>query len=416
MRGQRPNVEIFVKDLTMKTTFPPKYSEDDWLYNTKNKFRMSLENQRLSERVVQNSRLVIQESLEIADNWKREVDHHLKERMSEIRFLIDELKKQKKNVMLEEEALNTFKDRVINAIEFLKEKSLNVCQQCFILREGRIGVDLCDDEVDRQLRQEMKVITGCQSLVNRLLRETKEQLRELRAAMYLLDQDLEFKDKALIIDDKNIKLKASGVDERAADVLHNYACKFSLREWESKTYYNIQQNAKQIVSAGQLRAYIDLLLKQVIEDLINQTERTNEAFVRRLEELKEVKAKLEIRQRDVAEHADYVQNNIVVLETELATKNRGLALCQTRLENRSYRPGLELTCDIVQDSLYAERKALIASICKFKEKIIENKAMFRYLLSVQMTLAEEINIKANSIKIDEVDCMLLREQLHYQTF
>lgn len=153
------------------------------------------------------SRRVVDETKDTTKNWQREVEHHMRERTSEIRFLVDELNRQKKTAMLEDETLNTYRNRVLNAIEFLKDKSLAICKQCLILREGRIGVDLCDDEVDRSLRRELKVIKGCQGLTDAALKESEEQIRKLRAAMFLLDQDLAAKDKSLAIDEKNLKLK-----------------------------------------------------------------------------------------------------------------------------------------------------------------------------------------------------------------
>lgn len=123
--------------------------------------------------------------------------------------------------MLEDEALNTYRSRVLNAIEFLKEKSLAICQRCLVMREGRLGVDLCEDEVDRNLRCELKVIKGCQCLMDKALRETNEQIRKLRATMYLLDKDLSQKDRSLLIDEKNLTLRQSQ-NLRGGELAHHH--------------------------------------------------------------------------------------------------------------------------------------------------------------------------------------------------
>lgn len=65
------------------------------------------------------------------------------------------------------------------------------------------------------------------------------------------------------------------------------------------TRQNIERAAKEINSARPLRAYVDTLLKQVIEDLSNQYNTVNEAFRRRIEETKEAKTKLEIQHSEV---------------------------------------------------------------------------------------------------------------------
>ncbi|XP_030570702.1 tektin-1 [Drosophila novamexicana] len=409
-------LQLASKHLGPVAKCPPRYSEEDWDYNNKIKFRITCDQEKLAERIVEESRRVVDETKDTTKNWQREVEHHMRERTSEIRFLVDELNRQKKTAALEDETLNTYRNRVLNAIEFFKEKSLAICKQCLILREGRIGVDLCDDEVDRSLRRELKVIKGCQGLADAALKEAEEQIRKLRAAMYLLDQDLAAKDKSLAIDEKNLKLKEFQQDLGKGQDLSKQHCQFSLTEWQAQTYENLEANAKALVSAGQLRAYIDLLLKQVCEDMQNQTDRTNEAFERRIAETKHVKQCLENKHKDTMDHIHQVQRNMNELEREMSDKQRAITLCQTRLSNRAHRPGLELTCDMVQDALYNELQALKASVCKLNQKLNENKASMRYLMHVQVMQEEEINIKANSCKIDEVDCMTLRQALKYTSF
>jgi hypothetical protein len=43
-------------------------------------------------------------------------------------------------------------------------------------------------------------------------------------------------------------------------------------------------------------------------------------------------------------------------------------------------------------------------------------ASLRHLLKTQVQLEEEINIKANTLKIDEVDCMTLRESMTFHSY
>nr|CAD7416259.1 unnamed protein product [Timema poppensis] len=43
-------------------------------------------------------------------------------------------------------------------------------------------------------------------------------------------------------------------------------------------------------------------------------------------------------------------------------------------------------------------------------------ASLRYLLRVQIQLEEDINIKINSLKIDEVDCMTIRQAMDYHAY
>lgn len=160
---------------------------------------------RETERLVDESRFT-------TNGWKNEVDYCLKERITEICFLSDELKKQKKEAMSEEQSLKNFKQRLLNATEKLKEKSLKICQKCIILRENRLGVDMVNDEVDNELSREIVVIKGCQNLVGKTLEQTNEQIRRLRATIYLLDRDISNKSKSLQIDETNLSLRENQMD------------------------------------------------------------------------------------------------------------------------------------------------------------------------------------------------------------
>lgn len=86
---------------------------------------------------------------------------------------------------------------------------VSICHKCIIMREGRRGVDLYNDEVSQELKQEIRVIYSCQEMLDRALNETVEQIRRLRATVYLLDRDLSNKGKSLSIDELNLTLRSN---------------------------------------------------------------------------------------------------------------------------------------------------------------------------------------------------------------
>lgn len=73
----------------------------------------------------------------------------------------------------------------------------------------------------------------------------------------------------------------------------------ALEEWEMKTKKNIDDSTKKIQSAKRIRSYIDLILKQIITDLINKKNLTDEAFRQRIEETTQAKEKLELQHSEV---------------------------------------------------------------------------------------------------------------------
>jgi tektin-1 len=70
-------------------------------------------------------------------------------------------------------------------------------------------------------------------------------------------------------------------------------------EWDHFSKKFIECAAKDVNNARSLRSYIDMLLKQVTEDLLSQYNVTNESFRRRIQETREAKVKLENEHHEV---------------------------------------------------------------------------------------------------------------------
>lgn len=70
-------------------------------------------------------------------------------------------------------------------------------------------------------------------------------------------------------------------------------------ETDLHSQMNMEQSAKRVNDARMLKSYIDTLLTQLYEDCCQQGYAVNEAFRRRIEEMKEAKTKLEHRHHEV---------------------------------------------------------------------------------------------------------------------
>lgn len=77
------------------------------------------------------------------------------------------------------------------------------------MRENRRSIDMVNDDADNELKREIIVITSCQAMLDKTLDETNEQIRRLRATIYLLDRDLANKSKAYQIDEANLSLRSN---------------------------------------------------------------------------------------------------------------------------------------------------------------------------------------------------------------
>lgn len=254
-------------------------------------------------------------------------------------------------------------------------------------------------------------------MLNKTLQQANEQVRRLKSTRYFMDRDLEDKLNVYKIDDHNSGLKETSLN---LSLYHGFTPldrgNVTQEEWEEFTKNNLEKAAKEINSARQLRAYTDILIRQAIDDLWDQYQAVNSALKRRIAETREAKTKMEIQHSEIVRQVNEMTRTITNLEKSLAEKEGFMALAHTRLGNRAQRPGIELCKDSVEIALVREVAELRKNCAELQHMLVEAHASLRYLLKTQIQLEEDLNIKTNSLKIDEVDCMTLRESMDYHAF
>ncbi|KAJ8680317.1 hypothetical protein QAD02_016104 [Eretmocerus hayati] len=395
----------------------PKFTVDDWYRNNKLRFYCSEAQKKLAQQVLDKSDKVCEFTTETVINNKNETNHCLEERINEIEFCKNELARSRDVLPLEIDALETYKNRLQASLSSLKQNALDICKKCLSARECRIGIDLVNDVVEVELRKECEKIKCAERLLSQSLRETQEQLRRLKSSLYYLDRDLEDKENNLRIDRYNSTLRESSLNLS----IYRGTCsleisKITNEEWQSQTKKNIDASKEEVQNALKYRAYIDHILKRILDDLINQKKSTDEAFKRRIKETKEIKEKLEIQHSEVMTQANAMSRNITKLEKTIAEKEGFIALVHTRLGNRCQRPTMELTRDNVEQSLTKELSELRDAVVLLQQTLYEAQATLRYLLKIQVQLEEDINVKTNTLNIDEVHCISMRQSIDYRVF
>ncbi|XP_063225967.1 tektin-1 [Bacillus rossius redtenbacheri] len=396
---------------------PTRFSLSEWCLCGRERCRTAADQQRLAELVLGESSRVRDVTAELTALHRREVEQSLQLRVRDVQFLKDENERQKAECCLEEEALGAYKERIQSALKSLRENALKLCKDCIILREGRLGIDLCRDSVEKELKKEIEIIEGAEALLVRTLEQTQEQLRSLRSTKYFLDRDNEQKSAALGIDRLCTELR---VTDLGLSTYHGdsplAAGHITYEEWTNMSRKNIDRAAKEINTARPLRSYVDTLLKQIIEDLWRQYHLTNNAFQQRIAETRQAKENLEKLHNQTVVKINEMVRNITSLQKAVADKKAYVALAHTRLGNRAQRPQMELCKDEVELNLLQEVNQLTESVTMLQEALAEAEASLRYLLRVQIQLEEDINIKTNTLKIDEVECMTIRLSMDYHAY
>ncbi|XP_074102593.1 tektin C [Cotesia typhae] len=403
----------------MEIVPPPtqKFTIDQWRLDNQARFRKCNIHCQLVESLIAESERICDSALELTKTNKTATDYELKEKLADVKFVKDEILRHRKDVILEIDALKTYKARLIDGLASIQENAAEICKKCLIAREHRLGIDLTVDDVEKELKKELEVISRADSIFTRTLEHTNEQIRILKSLLYYLDGDLENKDRSIQLDQRNLSLKETSLN---LSTYHGTASLdpsiITVQEWDLHTDEIVMSTMKQMNSTRVLRCYIDNILKEIVDDLNEQKEKTNEAFRQRILETKEVKARLESQHSEIIKQANAMTQNITRLEKNIAEKEGFLALAHTRLGNRCHRPNLELTRDQVEKKLVQEVYDIRQTVTKLQETLNEAYATLRYLLSMQIQLEEDINIKTNTLKIDEIECMTLRQSLNYHAY
>ncbi|XP_069646877.1 tektin-1 isoform X3 [Haliaeetus albicilla] len=382
-----------------------------------------------SERTIAESRRLLDEIEKSTQKTQSDVNKKIEQRQEEIKFWRQELDNKLEQIVHETEVLLTFKTRLEKSLESCKEP-LVIAQKCLLNRQRRAGIDLVHDEVEQELVKEAEVLQGVIALLERTLEQTNEQIRLNRSTKYNLEMDLKDKFTASMIDDYCASLTNNTPDIRYADNAVKIEGNFvSPEDWIDFSNINVEKADKQRNNSLALRALIDSILSQTVNDMRKQCEMVNVAFRNRVMEVKDAKHKLEtllaVRQCAALPSVGFVkvmnetasqEKNIAALRKAIADKEGPVKVAQTRLEARNHRPNVELCYDTVQYRLISEVQEITKNIQRLKDTLAQAETELKGLRRQQLSLEEEIQLKENTLYIDEVLCMQMRESLYINSF
>lgn len=295
-----------------------------------------------------------------------------------------------------------------------KELPHQITHECQQLREGRQGIDLVADDVEAQLAKESVLFENVKNILQGKINDCVEQLRLLRAANYQLDQDYKDKSDASQIDgglatlnttSKGISLFPNSTRVDSKSVLPE--------DWKQFTTDNIHTAEIEKAKSVALRENIDQILKETAAQILNQANAVEGAFNLRLSQYSDALNHDKQQQIKTQVSISAQEKLIKSLEDLIAEREYPLMLATTRLEKRTSRPNVELVRDHVQASLTGEVSQIQQTQEQLQAKLQEASANLRSLNRAELALQEDINIKTNSINIDN-QCMQRRQQFKYR--
>ncbi|XP_009878326.1 PREDICTED: tektin-3, partial [Charadrius vociferus] len=254
----------------------------------------------------------------------------------------------------ETNALTDVKTRLERALAET-EAPLQVAQECLRHREKRMGIDLVRDDVEKQLFTEVDGIRSCQERMQQHLDKAKAQLGSNRAAQHQLEKDLANKQVAHRIDDKCHHLRNSSQGIHYYRGVERVDATISVpASWAKFTSDNILRSQSVRAASAKLRHDIESLLVATANEMWRQFNTTNVAFTGRIAETAEAKSRLQTHLAKTLREIFKLETNLEALRKAIRDQGPPLKVAQTRLDERTRRPHVELCRDTAQLRLVNE--------------------------------------------------------------
>lgn len=390
---------------------PPKFLPAEWYIANKSQYHRAEAQRSRSERLVAESQRLVEEIEKTTRKSQSDVNKKLEQRLEEVKFWKKELDDKLEHLVNETEDLLTYKIRLERSLESYKEP-LHITEKCLAYREKRVGIDLVHDVVDQELQKEADIIHGVMNLLTRTVEEATEQIRLNRSAKYNLEKDLKDKFTAITIDDICFSLNNNSPNIKYSEnVVRIEPNSVSLEDWLDFSNTNMQKADKQLNNSLALKTLVDQILSQTANDLRRQCEVVDTAFVNGLKETKDARNKLADHLAKVMDEIASQEKNIEVLENAITQQEGPAKVAHTRLENRTYRPNVELCRDVAQYRLIREVQEIKHNVARLEETLAQAQIQLKALFRRQLALQEEIQVKENTIYIDQVLCMEMRKSI-----
>lgn len=400
---------------TMATYVKPvtRYATSDW-FTSNYTISTNAERQRTaSHDTRQESRFLRNETTNKTKWDQLDNNTRLADRVDNIRKWKDILEKTLADLDKEIADLSEAKEQTEVQLEAMNlPTEVNV--ENLVQREGRQNIDVVQDEVEDQLFKEKDVIQAIKKQLQTKIDEAFEQLCILQEARQQILADLQDKNVALDIDvtQYNLTEESPGISYKP-DPLRVPKGSTTPQQWEDFSRYNKERADAEMDSARRLREAIHHALQQTANDLQSQKLASDYAIRKRIHEFERALDELNWQKRQTEEEIAELENDIRRLVDDIRAKINPNKLAQTRLENRTYRPGVELCRDNVQYGLTDEVKQIEASKKALEEKLRQAQHALDGLEKNLHKINEDIQCKTNSLKLDQA-CDKSRQRLTTQ--
>nr|XP_054762898.1 tektin-3-like [Lytechinus pictus] len=392
-----------------RTALFSKYTPHDWFKSNNTNYRTSDMTRGAAQRLRDENIRICHDTDARTVKTQQESNKNLGDRVCDINFWKSEVTHELDEMGREINDVTEWKRRLENALKNT-EGPLQIAQECLFNREKRQGIDLVNDAVEKELIREVNTIRKSQDHLKKMIDRANSQLSMDRAAQHELEKDLTDKFRALTIDNKCHQLAntssglgyfrgVEGVDQTVTVP----------ESWAKFSNDNILRSQRERNSSKGLRSDVDSSLQETSNDMWTQYNTVNVAFSGRIAETMDARNSIQAHLAKVLQEINEMENNISLLRKSIKDKEAPMQVAQSRLENRTRRPNVELCRDQPQHRLVHEVGEIYETVDILQNRLRAAESALQELLRTKTTLEHDLGVKNNSLYVDKEKCMGTRK-------
>nr|XP_046194219.1 tektin-3-like isoform X3 [Oncorhynchus gorbuscha]XP_046194719.1 tektin-3-like isoform X3 [Oncorhynchus gorbuscha] len=334
-------------------------TREDWLRANNVNFRRLESSRRHAESFWRETSRLIQSKEQLTRRTQSDSSRWIGERITEISFWRSELGFELEQLLRDTERLRQVKfrlDRALKETDGPLQMSQECQFQCQNLNDGVIDV------VEKELVQEVSVIRSSQEQLGRTRDKVQKQL--------------------------DVSVPVS---------------------WVQYSEDNIGKSASERRATRELTELVEGTLVAAARDMWSQYNRVNAAFTLRVNQTTHARNTLQQHLAKTLQEMHQTERTISDLEGSIWAMRAPLRVAQSRLEERTYRPNIELCRDQPHTRLLSEVSALQDTVLSLRQRLSEAQATLQQLAGCKSVLEQELYTKAHSLFIDQERCLGLRK-------
>lgn len=289
-----------------------------------------------------------------------------------------------------------------------KKEPLEIAQTCLELRKNRVSVDDVDDDVEKSLKEEVRIIMYISKVLKNHLDHAREILRRMKSAKYTLEFDLTDKNTTVGLETNCVNGECN---ERGQFTQQHGDPYTNLKQWEDFTDKNIDVAENERQQSVNMRQVIANVLVLTANDLSAITLHVDANFETRIAEIQHAKHNLDLQLQATLEEMENLDVSIQSLNASLTATNDPMDYAQGQQHVRKNRPGNELCDDHLHKMLKVEVEDITSARQALEYNLEESKTKVKHLRQNEHRLRIDLEVKTKSLRL-ELSCKELRVKLN----